>query len=169
MKPVIITVIGKDRPGLVDAVAKKVYQHGGNWQASSFAHMAGQFAGFVEVLVPAEQHHALIEALNKLDGLQVHSQSVTETTAHPDEMLRIEVMGNDRTGIVQEITNVLNGFNLNILHFASTCESAPNWGSQMFKAQLRVGVSTDLDRDDLQEALEAVANDLVVDITTTLS
>ncbi|MCP3865993.1 MAG: glycine cleavage system protein R, partial [Aestuariibacter sp.] len=49
MKPVIITVIGKDRPGLVDAVAKKVYQFGGNWQGSSFAHMAGQFAGFVEV------------------------------------------------------------------------------------------------------------------------
>jgi len=84
-------------------------------------------------------------------------------------MLRIEVMGNDRAGIVQELTNVLHGFNLNILHFASTCESAPNWGSQMFKAQLRVGVSADLDRDDLQEALEAVANDLVVDITTTLS
>ncbi len=169
MKPVIITVIGKDRPGLVDAVAKKVYQFGGNWQGSSFAHMAGQFAGFVEVLVPAEQHQALIDALNTLDGLQVQSQSVTDTLEQPDEMLRIEVIGNDRAGIVQELTNVLHGFNLNILHFASTCESAPNWGSQMFKAQLRVGVSADLDRDDLQEALEAVANDLVVDITTTLS
>ena len=169
MKPVIITVIGKDRPGLVDAVAKKVYQFGGNWQGSSFAHMAGQFAGFVEVLVPAEQHQALIDALNTLDGLQVQSQSVTDTLEQPDEMLRIEVMGNDCAGIVQELTNVLHGFNLNILHFASTCESAPNWGSQMFKAQLRVGVSADLDRDDLQEALEAVANDLVVDITTTLS
>lgn len=169
MKPVIITVIGKDRPGLVDAVAKKVYQFGGNWQGSSFAHMAGQFAGFVEVLVPAEQHQALIDALNTLDGLQVQSQSVTDTLEQPDEMLRIEVMGNDRAGIVQELTNVLHGFNLNILHFASTCESAPNWGSQMFKAQLCVGVSADLDRDDLQEALEAVANDLVVDITTTLS
>ena len=169
MKPVIITVIGKDRPGLVDAVAKKVYQFGGNWQGSSFAHMAGQFAGFVEVLVPAEQHQALIDALNTLDGLQVQSQSVTDTLEQPDEMLRIEVMGNDRAGIVQELTNVLHGFNLNILHFASTCESEPNWGSQMFKAQLRVGVSADLDRDDLQEALEAVANDLVVDITTTLS
>ena len=143
MKPVIITVIGKDRPGLVDAVAKKVYQFGGNWQGSSFAHMAGQFAGFVEVLVPAEQHQALIDALNTLDGLQVQSQSVTDTLEQPDEMLRIEVMGNDRAGIVQELTNVLHGFNLNILHFASTCESAPNWGSQMFKAQLRVGVSAD--------------------------
>ena len=66
MKPVIITVIGKDRPGLVDAVAKKVYQFGGNWQGSSFAHMAGQFAGFVEVLVPAEQHQALIDALDQI-------------------------------------------------------------------------------------------------------
>ena len=168
MKPVIFTIIGNDRPGLVDAVAKKVYEYGGNWQGSSFAHMAGQFAGFVEALVPGDKHQQLIAALNTLDGLQVHSQSVTESALSDADELTIEVMGNDRPGIVQELTNVLNRFELNIINFNSTCESAPNWGSEMFKARVRVAIPADVDRDDVKEALEAVANDLVVDITTTV-
>ena len=168
MKPVIFTIIGNDRPGLVDAVAKKVYEFGGNWQGSSFAHMAGQFAGFVEALVPVDKHQALIDALNSLDGLQVHSQSAMHAEPANAEYLTIDVMGNDRAGIVQELTNTLNRFSLNIIHFQSTCESAPNWGSEMFKARVRVAVPADVDQDDVKEALEAVANDLVVDITTTL-
>ncbi|HAU92146.1 MAG TPA: glycine cleavage system protein R, partial [Alteromonas sp.] len=106
MKPVIFTIIGNDRPGLVDAVAKKVFEYGGNWQGSSFAHMAGQFAGFVEAQVPGDKHQDLIAALNTLDGLQVHSQSVTESALSDADELTIEVMGNDRPGIVQELTNV---------------------------------------------------------------
>ena len=168
MKPVIFTIIGKDKPGLVDAVAKQVYEFGGNWQGSSFAHMAGQFAGFVEVLVPAEKHQALITALNNLDGLQVHSQSVEESMQNDTDELTIDVMGNDRPGIVQELTNVLNRFSLNIIYFNSTCESAPNWGSEMFKARVRVAIPASVEQDDVKEALEAVANDLVVDITTTV-
>ena len=168
MKPVIFTIIGNDKPGLVDAVAKKVYEYGGNWQGSSFAHMAGQFAGFVEALVPADKHQALIDALNSIDGLQVHSQSVSDSAQTDTDELTIEVMGNDRPGIVQQITNVLNRFSLNIINFNSTCESAPNWGSEMFKARIRVALPAEVDQDDVKDALEAVANDLVVDITTTV-
>ena len=65
-------------------------------------------------------------------------------------------------------TNVLNRFELNIINFNSTCESAPNWGSEMFKARVRVAIPADVEHDDVKDALEAVANDLVVDITTTV-
>ena len=49
MQSLVISIMGKDKPGLVDALAKCVYKHEGNWQGSSFAHMAGMFTGFVEV------------------------------------------------------------------------------------------------------------------------
>lgn len=99
-----------------------------------------------------------------LDGLQVQLQLVIDMLEQFDEMLCIEVMGNDCVGIVQEFINVLYGFNFNILYFVFICESVFNWGSQMFKVQLCVGVLVDLDCDDLQEVLEVVVNDLVVDI-----
>ena len=73
-------------------------------------------------------------------------------------------MGNDKAGIVQELTSVLNQFNLNILNFSSRCESAPNWGSLIFKANAVIAVPEGFDDDALQDALESLANDLVVDI-----
>ncbi|GGW81257.1 glycine cleavage system protein R [Alteromonas halophila] len=167
MQPLIISVLGKDKPGLVDALAKKVYQHGGNWQGSSFAHMAGMFTGFVEVHAPADSHQALIAALDQMPDLTVQSVSAADSASSHTTRLQVEIMGNDKSGIVQELTSVLNEFNLNIVNFDSHCESAPNWGSLMFKATAVIAVPESFDQDRLQQALENLANDLVVDIHTT--
>lgn len=167
MQPLIISVLGKDKPGLVDALARKVYQHGGNWQGSSFAHMAGMFTGFVEVLAPKDNHQSLIAALDALPDLTVQSVSASDSATVHTTQLQVDIMGNDKAGIVQELTAVLNEFNLNIVNFDSLCESAPNWGSLMFKASAVIAVPDGFDQDRLQQALENLANDLVVDIHTT--
>lgn len=166
MQPVVITIMGKDKTGIVDAVAKRVYQHGGNWQGSSFAHMAGMFTGFVEVLVPEDRHQELVAALDGLPDLSVQAVSLKKDDSPFADTLSVEVMGNDKPGIVQELTSTLNQFNLSIVTFSSSCESAPNWGSLMFKAKAVVRVPEAFDHAPLQSALEALANDLVVDITT---
>ncbi|RDV28146.1 glycine cleavage system protein R [Alteromonas aestuariivivens] len=164
MQSIVITIMGKDKPGLVDAVAKCVYQHQGNWQGSSFARMAGMFTGFVEIHVPENSHQALVRALDSIPDLTVQSVTVAHTPSSYQETLAVEVMGNDKPGIVQELTNILNQFNLNIESFDSRCESAPNWGSLMFKARAVIGVPEDFDSQSLQSALESISNDLVVDI-----
>lgn len=167
MKPIVITMVGKDRAGFVDTIAKQIYAHDGNWLASNFAQMAGQFAGFVEVHVPQEKHDDLIQSLDALDGINVQSVSALEEhDAKSSDSLVIDVMGNDKQGIVQEITTVLHQFNLNIKSMDSCCESAPNWGSLMFKASIVIDVPEGFDTDNVLEALENVANDLVVDIST---
>jgi len=165
MQSLVISIMGKDKPGLVDSLAKCVYKHQGNWQGSSFAHMAGMFTGFVEVHVDEDEKQNLIDALDGITDLSVQSVAVASSTDAHATTLTVDVMGNDKTGIVQELTSVLNQFNLNILTFTSHCESAPNWGSLIFKAKAEIGVPEDFDDDALQGALEALANDLVVDIT----
>lgn len=164
MQSLVISIMGKDKPGLVDSLAKCVYKHQGNWQGSSFAHMAGMFTGFVEVHVSDDEKQNLINALDGISDLSVQSVAVTGETDSNTTTLTVNVMGNDKAGIVQELTSVLHQFNLNILTFASHCESAPNWGSLIFKAKAEIGVPEDFDDGALQEALEALANDLVVDI-----
>ncbi|MBT3133977.1 glycine cleavage system protein R [Alteromonas sp. ALT199] len=165
MQSLVISIMGKDKPGLVDALAKSVYKHEGNWQGSSFAHMAGMFTGFVEVHVADENKQGLIDALNAIRDLSVQSVAVSSSENSNTTKLTVDVMGNDKTGIVQELTSVLNQFNLNILTFASHCESAPNWGNLIFKAKAEIAVTEDFDDGALQDALESLANDLVVDIT----
>ncbi|WP_339722768.1 ACT domain-containing protein [uncultured Paraglaciecola sp.] len=164
MKPIIFTLVGIDKPGLISDLAKTVYGMGGNWLGSNFSHMAGHFAGFVQIDLPEEQHPALIEKFSKHPDLKIHL--LPGITEHPIEQqsVQIDIMGNDKTGIVQELTQILSQFNLNIVKFDSCLESAPNWGGELFKAKTIITVATDFDLETLKDKLESVANDLMVDI-----
>jgi len=73
MESLVVTVIGKDRPGLVESVSAAVEAHGGSWVESRMSHLAGHFAGILRVSVPPANVDALIEALEALrsDGLRV--------------------------------------------------------------------------------------------------
>lgn len=164
MKSMIFTLVGKDKTGLVDSLAQSVFEVGGNWLASNFAHMGGHFAGFVQVDVPEDKHQELVDIFAKHPDLQINLVEGEAPDAASEDTVCIEIMGNDKPGIVQELTSVLNQFNLNIVKFASSCGSAPNWGGTLFKATATISVSADFDMDPLQDALEAIANDLVVDV-----
>ena len=47
----VLTVIGDDRPGLVEALAETIAAHEGNWLESRMSHLAGKFAGLLRVSV----------------------------------------------------------------------------------------------------------------------
>jgi glycine cleavage system regulatory protein len=160
----IFTIVGQDKPGLVDSLAQTVFDMGGNWLASNFSHMAGHFAGFVQIDLPQQNRAELLGKFSHHPDLQIHLVEGVEADDQPTVKALIEIMGNDKSGIVQELTSVLNQFNVNILTFESSCESAANWGSSMFKAKACISVATDFDMDPLREALEEIANDLMVDI-----
>lgn len=164
MKPIIFTLVGQDKPGLVSDLAKTVYDMGGNWLGSNFSHMAGHFAGFVEVDLPADKHQILMDSLSAHPDLKIHLLPGVSTNNQALKSVQIDITGNDKSGIVQEITQILSQFNLNIDKFDSCLESAPNWGGELFKAKATISVATDFDLDALQESLESVANDLMVDI-----
>src|SRR3954466_14417442 len=68
----VMTVIGSDRPGLVQMVAARVADHGGNWLDSRMCRLGGQFAGILRVEVPAGRRDELVNALRSLevDGLR---------------------------------------------------------------------------------------------------
>ena len=55
----VMTVIGADRPGLVQLVATQVAEHGGNWLESRMCRLGGQFAGILRVEVPTAQRDEL--------------------------------------------------------------------------------------------------------------
>lgn len=164
MKSIIFTLVGQDKPGLISDLAKTIYNMGGNWLGSNFSHMAGHFAGFVQVDMPKEKHQALIEKLLKHPDLKIHLLPGITDTPVEQQSVQIDIMGNDKSGIVQEITQILSQFNLNIVKFDSCLESAPNWGGALFKAKATISVAADFDLEALQESLENVANDLMVDI-----
>jgi glycine cleavage system regulatory protein len=164
MKPLIFTLVGPDKPGLISSLSKAVYQRKGNWLASNFSHMAGHFAGFVHIDLPEENHAELIELFSQHPDLRIHLVSAQPTNLKNQQTVEITITGNDKAGIVQELTRVLNQFNLNIIKFDSSCTSAPNSGSPLFNAKAIVEVAPDVDLFNLRETLENIANDLMIDV-----
>ncbi|WP_166424762.1 ACT domain-containing protein [Paraglaciecola sp. 20A4] len=167
MKPMIFTLVGKDKTGLVDSLAQSVFKLGGNWLGSNLSYMAGHFAGFVEIQLPADKQDALIEQFSSHPDLSINLVEGAHENPVQTHTVQIEIMGNDKPGIVQELTSILSRFSLNIVKFDSTCGSAPNWGGMLFKAKAIVAIEDGFDLDELRRALESIANDLMVDISTT--
>ena len=166
MQQIVITLVGSDRPGLVDRVSRLILTHQGNWLASSLSKMAGQFAGIIQVRINDEHIQPLADALNDIKELQciVQRSDDSEQPAH-SMTLSITVTGNDKPGIVQEVASAVHKGGGNILKMISECESAPNWGGELFKATLQVGITQAGQRDGIRQHIENIANDLMVDIS----
>lgn len=162
----VMTVIGDDRPGLVESVSQAVAAHGGSWQESRMARLAGKFAGILRVEVPAGKVDALKAELRELatGGLHIIVESGYEEVASQTRSLRLELIGDDRPGIVRDISHALAERGVNIEELETESTDAPMSGGLLFKATARVRLPEGGSIDDLREALEDLAHDLMVDI-----
>jgi glycine cleavage system regulatory protein len=163
----VMTVIGADRPGLVESVASIVASHGGNWLESRMSRLGGQFAGILRVQVPAEREAALASALSELEvkGLSVVIHSDKAGVAVPKAELRLlEIIGQDQPGIVQQITRALASHGVNVEELETECVSAAMSGETLFKAKARVLVPASCDIPALKAELEKIASDLIVEV-----
>ncbi|MFW6336810.1 MAG: glycine cleavage system protein R [Phycisphaeraceae bacterium] len=170
MTALIITVLGDDQPGLVDALARAVASHDGNWVESSLSRLSGKFAGVVRITAPDDQANALADAIRNLgetDGLRIVVEPVADDTPSPQQPgpdLVLEAIGLDRTGIVRDIAHALARHGVNVTAFESRVFNAPMSGERMFRAEARLTAPEALDAGSLNSALDAVAEALNVEI-----
>ncbi|MFT4175111.1 MAG: ACT domain-containing protein [Luteolibacter sp.] len=161
-----MTILGADRPGLVRSLADGVAAQGGNWLESRMARLAGQFAGIVRVECAADKVDALLTELGKLESSGLTIQAVREEAAASVKKptLSVEVMGNDRPGIVRELSAAIVQAGGNVEELTTGLESAPMSGQPMFRAHVLIGLSEGADDSALISAIEGLSSDLTVDV-----
>jgi len=162
----VLTIIGPDQPGLVESVAQTVAAHGGNWLESRMAHLANQFAGIVHVQVPTENVAALQAALASLDSqnLTVIAATSEDDNASPCRRIELELVGQDRAGIVRDISHAIAAHGINVDELHTECTEAPMSGEILFKANAKLRVPEGVSLDALRADLEKLAHDLLVEI-----
>ena len=163
----VITVIGPDRPGIVRMLADRGRQFDANWAESRMASLAGQFAGIVRWEVPEETAEAMSAALRVLEAsdLRIVIARVERAQAQGDRRLvDLELVGQDRPGIVQEISRALLDRDVSIEALETEFTSGAWSGEPLFKAVALLSVPHALAIETLQSALESLANEFMVDL-----
>jgi len=169
-KTVVITVLATDRPGIVKTISEILVSHNANWIESRMVNLADKFAGLVQISVPAKQRQALKNTLRDLHNAdnQLHilmEDASEEGMAQAQSHLTLELIGADRPGIIDDITGSLVRLNVNIKELESEQREASMSSEILFWAKLQLGLPNNISNDDVQDALEALSDQLMVDIS----
>jgi glycine cleavage system regulatory protein len=164
----IVTIVGPDRPGLVNLISDRVTALGGNWLESRMANLAGQFAGIVHLHIPEANAEALRAAFLELEaqGLRIVVTRGSDAAGAPTgRRMKLELVGQDRPGIVRDISHALASRGVSIDELITDFVSGSMSGESLVRASAQLRVPAQVSTVQLRQALESLANDLMVDLT----
>ncbi|GAA1394367.1 glycine cleavage system protein R [Luteococcus peritonei] len=164
MAKLVLTLIGDDREGLVSALSSVVADHDGNWLESQLARLAGKFAGVALVEVPDSRANAFRAAARTVEGLDVVVTPADGEVAGEGTPVTLNLVGNDRVGIVREVTSTLARQGITIDELHTSTRPAPMAEGKLFEAVAQLRVPGDVELTTVREQLEAIASELMVDI-----
>jgi methionyl-tRNA formyltransferase len=163
----VATVMGPDRPGIVRALSDRAQRHHANWTVSHMARFAGQFAGMVHFEVPRENVAALTDALRALEpsGLKV-AVADSGAGAAPSgwRAFDFEFVGDDRVGIVADLTRVLADRGVSIDRLNTETVRSGASGKARFKVTAHLLLPAGADLEALRADLGELARSLMADV-----
>ena len=165
----VLTASGRDRPGVVDGVTQKIATHEGNIEMSRMARLGGEFAMLALINIPEEKIPGLEETLDGLEkeGLIARVRRTNRGVEDPHEGVnayQLRVSGADHPGIVHKVAHALATRNVNIETVDSKVSEAPWTGAPLFTMNSLVFAPDGVTLEELDELLEAVGDELAVDI-----
>ncbi|MGC1818325.1 MAG: ACT domain-containing protein [Casimicrobiaceae bacterium] len=165
--PLVVTVVGKDRPGIVSMLSERAQGFGANWAESRMTRIAGQFAGVVHFQVASANAQALTTALRSLEseGLRVVVARGDAQGTPAGRHVGLESVAPDRPGIVRDLSKHLAEHGIDIENLHTEIVDAPAPGARAFRIRALLAVPDALDDGALRQAVQALAHEMKVDIT----
>ncbi len=166
-RSLVISILTEDKPGIVETLASTINNAGGNWLESRMTHLAGKFAGILQVSVDESNHEALKTALSQLSekGISVIAADVSEqSTETSPKVMSFSLVGNDRPGIIRELSQAFASHSINMDELETDCSSMPWSGEPMFTARGTLEIPEGTNLDALMDQLDSISDNLGVDI-----
>lgn len=162
----MLTLVGKDRPGIVAEVSHALFEMKGNLGEASMTRLGGNFTIMLMVCIPEKKnvvHEKLRPVCDKLELFFHLDEIEAGLHQHIEPDVRISIHGADQAGIVAHATEALNKAGLNILNLESDVGGNPE--SPVYVMHIE-GVSGN-GFDAVEKALQTLAreNDVVASIS----
>lgn len=169
MATLVLTALGDDQTGLVDALAQVIGDHGGNWEQSHMAQLAGKFAGIVVATVADSRAEELIAALEPLErrglldiAVEIAEERVVDAAR---AVFSIDLVGQDRAGIIRHLAHGLAEIGASIDELSTETRDAPMAGGLLFEAHAYVTGPPSLTTHAIEDAIAELGTDFQVDVT----
>ncbi len=151
MKKVIISVLGQDRPGIIAAIARILFDNDGNIENVSQTSLQSEFAGIFIVAIPdiLAQETLAQRMATALDGmdLQVHIKPVEprhEAETPPAiESFIITTRGPDQKGLVARMTAIIARHNVNVTNCQAVFKGGDDPNSNIMIYEVDIPANTD--------------------------
>jgi glycine cleavage system transcriptional repressor len=170
MHSFVLAVTGRDRPGIVAAVARVLVGHGLNIEDAEMAILRGHFAVMLMLAAPSQfDEAALRRDLDEIkDGVPLETVSLTEVPALDPRSApashAISVYGADHPGIVHGVAEALARGEVNVVGL-STRVVGEDTGESIYVMLLDVALPPGLDEGGLERLLDRVAKEQGVDVS----
>lgn len=165
MKFFIVSIFGKDRPGIVAGVSKVLYELGLNIEDSSMTRLNGEFT--IMLIVRSEKDINSEDILQSLQQVGRDFELVMvckelEEVLYPqwEALYRIVVFGYDKPGIVYSVASKLASFGFNISDLRT--EKRGNLYVMLMEVEGKEDME-DLLREAMEEVKELVGVDIFVE------
>ena len=166
MKSILISVLGDDKPGLLDSLSEIIVSNDGDWVESNMSTVEAKFAGILRVNVPAKNSKKLMKELtsSKL-GLQIACEETAPVRISDFKSYNIELIGQNHVGIINQLSHVLTyDLKANVEGIKTEIIDASMSGEQLFKAQINLHLPTSIDERLIKDKLELIADEMMVEI-----
>ncbi|MGH1469857.1 MAG: glycine cleavage system protein R [Cellvibrionaceae bacterium] len=189
-KQLLLTLMCNDQPGLVEKIAATVHSHNGNWLESRLSRLSGKFVGIVQIETDDVNEKKLVKELKELenfgflitldtidgssneDGVNLKDRSTNQPqNTNPKQKASedptsyaFSIVGNDRQGIIKEVSQAFSVRRINLENLTSQCTSTPHIGTPLFEASGKITVPFLTDIDELSKHLDRISDELAIDI-----
>ncbi|TDV59536.1 hypothetical protein EC915_11636 [Pseudomonas sp. LP_7_YM] len=109
-------------------------------------------------------HYVMLCRHCPLTGIRVQFAEIVAEPASHWKSINMELVGNDRPGIVRDVTRLLTEQGVNVEQLMTNVEPAPMSSETLFRAKALLGLPLSLSLDALQERLETLADELMVEL-----
>jgi glycine cleavage system transcriptional repressor len=162
----VISVIGPDRPGIVEEVSGIIAAAKCNIEDSRMAHLGGDFA--LMMLVSGENAGQVAAEVGKWAEKSNMLATVKPTTAparSAGAAAHIDLDMPDQPGIVSRVTGFLAERGANVENLRTELRPAPFTGTPTFALHADVSAMGKIELEKLREALRDLADDEEIHIT----
>jgi len=166
----VMSALGRDRPGIVDEVSDFLFKRGCNIEDSKMAVLGGEFAMILLVSGRTQDVRRMrkdLPRLKKSSGLSITTRLTRPPGPHIGARYityRLEATSLDHPGIVQRISHLLHRHGINVEAADTRIYNAPVSGAPMFHLDMRIEVPDSVKLATLRQELSELSGHDNIDV-----